>query len=124
MIRWAENVVKRRKKISSEKVDYSGIQDLLNGVEGVTRINMDYLYNGCNHTTLKNAETKNVLSILEKKFKPSERFALQAKHDVYRGQRDEKHYLNLEMKEIDPVKNKPVMTSEYRAITLDFIINK
>jgi hypothetical protein len=122
MFRGITNRFAGRKKVADESMDYSAVQKLLTELNGATRINVKY--NSCGDcATFTERTPTDVAELVAKEFRPNNGKYCDANHQVFEGEQDEKHYVDLrEGKIIATVGNQEQRGNLWSQATLEYVL--
>jgi hypothetical protein len=123
MFRKITNRFAGRKKVTDESMDFSAVQELLAGLNGATRINVDY-NSGGDCTTFRDATPTDIAQFVRKEFKPYfKNFYMEANHQVFSGEQNERHFVDLRYGMIQTsVGKREFRQSPYVKATLDYVL--
>ena len=122
MFRGITNRFAGRKKVADESMNFSAVQELLAGLNGSTRINVLYGFCG-DHATFGDATPTHIAEFVRKKFQPASTKYCEANHQVFSGEKNERHYVDLRAGHIkSSVGTQEFRGSPYTKATLDYVI--
>jgi hypothetical protein len=124
MLRQIANRVKGRTKSTDENPSLQEALALLNGLNGNTRGNI-YYHAGHTFITLEEVATRDMVDFVRGKFLEQGDYYNNIRHQVYSGERDERHYLDLAYGEIEGRLGATVVKgSPFRKASIDFVVEK
>jgi len=123
MFRQIPNRVKGRTKSTDENPSLQEVLALLNRLNGNTRGNIHYQSN--TYINLKGVAPVNMVDFVEDQFHELKGYYNNIKHQVYSGERSEKHYLDLAHGEIVGRFGAIVVkATPFRKVSIDFVVEK
>ena len=122
MFRGITNRIAGRKKVADESMDFSAVQELLAGLNGATRINVNYASCG-EYATFSDATPTDIAEFVKKEFRPSSTRYCEANHQVFSGEENDRHYVDLRAGRIETsVGTQELRRSPYTKATLDYVL--
>lgn len=129
MIRQIANKIKGRRKLTDENLNLEEALALLNGLNENTRGNVHY-HGGAVSFDLDEATPRDMVDFVVRKFQVLRKSYSDIRHQVYSGERSEKHYLDLAHGDIKSGYAETIMTgrirkgSPYIKASIDFVVEK
>ena len=125
MIRDITNRLDGRKKVTSKSMDYPAVQGYLANMDPDTSINVVYddLYK--KRASFKDVRPSDVAEFLEREFEPGYSKFFIGEHQVYAGQSDDRHYIDVAVGFIRAsIGDKEVRRQPHESATLEFWVAK
>lgn len=128
MFRTLDNLFYERTKSLDEKLDYPELIELISRLDDFVKINAFCSLAG-EKFRWKGIAPIEVTKLLQEEFKPYrasgtsfDSYFVDARHQVYSGEKDAKHYISLEHGECKQLGNAVAKARPFKKATLDFLI--